>query len=894
MRIRIIIVFLILLILQAVQIVTVSYSIRQLQSAVSQVTVTVEGREVSRSTVNLLDQLRDNVVLTAGMNFPVTGLKRLRASWEAFSQRLEEMSVLAQKLSFNPKLLTQLKENIDHCVEKKSNFEQITLDESPDATYTVRVHDAAFELDEAIENTKNTLDIFLVRFIQAEKAAVTHEQRTHNLPIKAVSTIGLVIGCILFAVGLFSVTHIVNPLIDLTVKYKIAMQKLKDEQEMTLALEKAQASAQAKSDFLANMSHELRTPMNAVLGFSQLLNDTELKDKQKNYLELIMSSGHHLVQIINDILDFSKLEAGKVNLEYLDFNLEEMINEVMKIASTRMAENPLDTYVDYPKEIPRYIKSDPTKLKQILVNLLINAIKFTPKGEVGILVRLDEHIDHQDNEIPLRISVKDSGIGIQKDKIAKIFDSFTQVDESTTRKYGGTGLGLTITKSIIEAMGGSIRVKSEEGKGSEFIFTLKVNKGKPVDHWEIDPLAKESLEGKKVFIVDDNQISRKMIKKTCESVEMEVLDMADSGQAALAKLDNFAQKNIVPDVILCDIMMPEMRGDEVAQKIRANKKFDRVTIVAVTKMSDADISHYIRDDCFTAYLKKPVSRVEMINVLAKELGYTKAGEKRKKIDVEDVDQFKGIRILAAENNITNLILLKELLETLHCDADYAYNGKEALAKLKSKEYDLCLMDLHMPVMGGIEAAKNIRDKISKTLPIIALTASVQDEDRAKAKEAGMVDFLEKPIDITQLKEKILQYGNPKRTKMEDTNGDKKKIQTLVVDDDLLNTKLLVAFLKKLDCESDTAVNGEEAVAKIKDKQYDICFMDIQMPIMGGVEATKIIREEITKDLPIIAVTAIAEFTQDKSIEAGMNDCLSKPVSIELLKKTVAKYTHKTA
>jgi CheY-like chemotaxis protein len=562
-----------------------------------------------------------------------------------------------------------------------------------------------------------------------------------------------------------------------------------------------------------------------------------------------------------------------------------------------MSENPLDTYIDYPADLPRHINSDPTRIKQVLVNLLGKAIKFTPQGEVGIIVRLDDAIDHRDDEIPLRFIVKDSGIGIPKDQIDKIFESFTQVDGSTTRKDGGTGLGLTITKSIIEAMGGRIWVESDVGRGSQFIFSMKVKKGKPIDEWEIDAAAKKMLEGKTAFIIDDNAISLKVIKKTCELVGIKVLAMVDSGPAALAQLDELALKNVLPDVILCDILMSEMYGYEVAQKLRANKKFARTKIIAVTKISEADVTHYINDDCFNDYLTKPVIEKDLIHVLAKGLGYKKPGEEtieeKPRATIEDISKFKDLRILVAENNVTNFMLIKEYLDQWKCKVDYTYNGKEVIQRLETREYDVCLMDLQMPVLNGIEATKIIRSRISKTLPIIALTAAVFKEDRQKAAEAGMNDFLEKPLDIARLKEKILQYGRPPKEGTKDSAADQMKFKVLVVDDNSINLKLLTAFLKKLDCTCDTAVNGEEAVMKVKSRPYDICFMDIQMPVMSGVEATQIIREEVSQDLPIIAVTAVSDYSRERSLADGMNDFISKPVDRERLKDILSKHCHKT-
>ncbi|MCK5215320.1 MAG: response regulator, partial [Candidatus Omnitrophica bacterium] len=292
------------------------------------------------------------------------------------------------------------------------------------------------------------------------------------------------------------------------------------------------------------------------------------------------------------------------------------------------------------------------------------------------------------------------------------------------------------------------------------------------------------------------------------------------------------------------------------------------------------------------YLIKPVSRVDMVNVLAKSSGYVKSEVRKPKeikpLTKEDEAKFENIKILVAENNPSNLKLIESFLSKLKCKVDYVYNGEEAVRKLEANKYNLCLMDLQMPILGGIEAAKKIRKRISKSLPIIALTAAVLKEDRIKAEEAGMNDFLDKPIDMVKLKEKILQYGT-KEIEPEESQKEKRKIKALVVDDNVLNMKLLVALLKKSDCESDTAEDGKIAVEKAKSNEYDICFMDIQMPVMGGVEATKIIREEVSKDLPVIAVTAVKDFTLEKSLDAEMNGCIHKPIDINMLKKILAEY-----
>jgi len=756
MRKNIILVFLLLLILQITQILVVNHFIQKLQSAVKRVTLTIEGREISRSTRNFLDQIQDNVIIVAGMNYPVDGLEKLNVYWERFHQKLITMNSLAEILISDPKLLSTLKEAATNADREKGIFEKVILKNTSASQYKPLVHDRAFNFDESMENLKEQLDIAVIKFVEQEKLAVIQEEKVHNLPIQAAAVIGSIIGAILIFVGMLSVTRIVNPLINLTIQYKITATRLKKEREISLVLEKAQAAAQAKSDFLANMSHELRTPMNTILGFSDLLHQSNLNKQQKNYLSIILSSGQHLVELINDLLDFSKIEVGKITFETIDFNLRTIFDDVMNMMKIKIRGKVLDVYIDYPADIITDIKGDPTRLKQVLVNLSNNAVKFTQEGEIGFIVRLENQINCSKDEIPLRISVKDTGIGIAKNKINKVFDEFTQADESTTRKYGGTGLGLSISKSIVEAMGGRLWAQSVVGKGSEFIFTLKVKKGKPLQKPKIDPQIEKLLQGKKIIIVDDNETSQKINKVISESIGCKVLFMAESGSAALAKLNQLAKKDSLPDIILCDIMMADMDGYEMAKKIRSNKKFNDLKIIAVTVKEEEGMSHYIQDHCFDAYLSKPLSKTEMIHCLADCLGFQTQKEKKEEL-ADDNNKIEGLKLLVVEDTLFNRKLMQAILEKLKCHVDFANDGKEAIQKIEAREYDLCLMDLQMPVMGGIEATQIIRKDLTKDLPIIALTAAVTEADHNAAHKAGMNDFIEKPINTKELKEKIYKY-----------------------------------------------------------------------------------------------------------------------------------------
>jgi signal transduction histidine kinase/DNA-binding response OmpR family regulator len=735
MRKKIIFVFIILLSLQALQVGLVSRFIRQHQSAVSNVTKTVEGREVVLSLKNAIEQIRDNTVAVAGMNFPVMGIKKLDGYWEYFEGRIQTVQKLAQNIGFDSALLFQLKESFTLADEQRIRFKAIILSETRGEDFVRNMHDSAFDFDEALAEVSEVVNMIVAKFLAKEAEVVAYERQIHDLPIQAATSIGIIIAIILILFGIFSVFKIVNPLITLTIQYRIAERKLRREREMSLALEKAQAVAQAKSDFLANMSHELRTPMNAILGFSELLTKTELNEQQKRYLGLVLNSGSHLIQIINDILDFSKLESGKISLEYVDFDLEELVNDVMKTMKVRIRENPLDIYVDYSPDAIRIIKSDPTRLKQVLVNLVGNSIKFTKQGEVGIIVRKEKNIECKSDEEAVRISVKDSGIGIPQEKLNGIFEAFVQADESTTREFGGTGLGLSISKAIVETMGGRIWIESEVGKGSLFSFILKFQNGQLIKKLKADPAAQDCLKGKKVFIIDDNPVVRKLNEKVASSIGLDVLGTADSGRAALAKLDDLVQNKLCPDILLCDIMMEEMDGYEIARRVKDNDLFKTTKVIALTAQEEAGISKHIQDKCFDGYLHKPVSNTELIEALACQFGYQKH-EVKDQSEEQDSEDFSGLRVLVVEDSVPNQMLMKAYFEPLKCSVDYVSNGLEACQRLEARNYDLCLMDIQMPVMGGIEATQKIRESITREMPIIALTAAIMKEDREKAQDVG--------------------------------------------------------------------------------------------------------------------------------------------------------------
>jgi len=522
--------------------------------------------------------------------------------------------------------------------------------------------------------------------------------------------------------------------------------------------DRAEAAVKAKGQFLANMSHEIRTPMNAVIGFAELLRTTSLTPQQIEYVNAVGESGELLISLINDILDLSKIESHKITLEDIDFDLEYCIVGILKILRQRVGSKPVDLNIIYPESVPRFLKGDPTRIRQIFMNLIGNAIKFTDEGDVTTRVELNA-IDSDKGEkiLKLGFSVKDTGIGIPLEKQHEIFEAFTQVDASITRKYGGTGLGLTITKSLVEQMGGEISVRSAPGKGAEFFFHLILSEGRPVMEKNITPIDPDRLKGRKVIIVDDNAQAREIISSFCSMAGLEIVLLADSAEKVLEWL---ASGNNTPDIILSDIMMPVMDGYTLAKRIRSMADFNEVRLIALTNDATPGSAERSQQSGFNAYLSKPFTKIEFLDLLRTVFGDLRA-DKRQIITRHLTGELstKGVSVLVVEDNTLNQKVMGLLLKQIGCVYEIAGNGKEAVEKLRGKSYNLIFMDLQMPVMDGIAATAVIRGDMNVTTPIIALTAHVFPEDQQKCLEAGMNDFLTKPVTIKALREKMIQWAS---------------------------------------------------------------------------------------------------------------------------------------
>lgn len=536
-------------------------------------------------------------------------------------------------------------------------------------------------------------------------------------------------------------------------------ESLKEERLKTLDLTAAaQTAVRLKQEFLANVSHEIRSPMNAIIGFGDLLSKTALDDKQRNYLESIQSSGRNLLDIINDLFDFSRLERGQIFLEPVDFDLEYLINNIIHNISLKLKELPISIYADIDMNVPRKLLGDATRIRQILMHFLNNSIKFTRQGEISVHVDLAQESDN--DQVILRFMVRDTGVGIPKEKQKQIFEPFSYVDSSTERQLDGLGLGLAISKKMVDMMGGEISVNSEQGKGSEFSFTLNLRKSR-IPNIATAWLLKEELKNRNVFILDNNRKAQEIIYQYCREIGLNIVGVADYAQSALNKLDDLSQSGNIPEVIFCEMIMSGMNPEDFVQKLKAQPLYRSVKIVAVTSNAQPGVAKYVQKIGFDGYLSKPINKNELEGVLRVLLSQQQMEGFFVTRHLVKEMSCAGISVLVAEDVQTDLDLIKAFLETLECDSVFVRNGQEVVQLLKEKRFDICLMDIYMPGLDGIAAAKIIRDEISKDLPIIAISAAITREDQEKCFQVGMNYFITKPLNLVQLRELIIRYGKKK-------------------------------------------------------------------------------------------------------------------------------------
>jgi PAS domain S-box-containing protein len=713
-----------------------------------------------------IQELADTAI-SAQENYSVRAMKK---SNDEIGVLFDQFNNMLERIQQRDAALQQAHDGLEKRVAERTAYLNALIENSPVAIVTTDAHHVIQMCNPAFETMfGHPQEVVLYRLLdELIKSPALHdrlpsesliEQKVHEVT-KRTRVDGTLIDVDILGVPLFIGGKPSGRL----VLFQDVTERKRTEEAMQRAKEAAEAGSRAKSEFLANMSHEIRTPMNGIMGMTELVLDTELDAEQRNYLNLAKASADSLLSLINDILDYSKIEAGKLEIDAIDFNLGDSLGDTMKALSFRAHQKGLELAFEIEPDVPDALIGDPGRLRQIIVNLAGNAIKFTEQGEVVLYAKAKSR---SEDHIELHFTVADTGIGIPADKQTAIFDAFQQADGSMTRKYGGTGLGLTISSRLVELMKGQIWVESGLGQGSRFHFTVRFGLQK-VPARTIVPRDPETLRDMQALVVDDNATSRQILSKMLENWHM-MPTSVDSGAKAIATLGESLGIGRTFPLILLDAQMPNMDGFALAEAIKMNPDWGAATVMMLSSAGQRGDAVRCRELGVAAYLTKPVRQGELLDAILVALGTRPKNRTAPPLITRHSlrESKHRLRILLAEDNAVNQLVVLRLLEKHGHTVGVASNGRKALEALEEKSYDAILMDVQMPEMNGWEATQAIREKEKTTgehIPIVALTAHAMKGDEERCLAAGMDSYLTKPIRTQALLAVLDEIGAAKASK----------------------------------------------------------------------------------------------------------------------------------